>query len=122
MGADCLGCADGGEGLVGDVESGFGGTAQQPGLGAAGVDDTLDTEDGFDMILPVGVIKFTGGSESCDGAAFVSTAPLAAAMAGTQRLGRGGKFGDRLEQGRLVAFDLNDEVDVGLLGDLEGFF
>lgn len=122
MGADCLRCADGRERFVGDVECGFCCTAQQPGLGAAGVDDTLDTEDGSDMIFPVSVVEFAGGVEGGDGAAFIATAPLVVAMAGTQRFGGGGDFGDRLEQGRLVAFELNDQGDVGLLGDLEVFF
>jgi hypothetical protein len=122
MRADCLRRADGGERLVRDVECGFCGAAQQPGLGAAGVDDTLDTEDGLDMIFPVGVVEFAGGIEGGDGAALVATAPLVMAMAGTQRLGRGGDLGDRLEQGRLVALDLDDQGDVGLPGDLEVFF
>lgn len=122
MSTNCLRCADGGERLVGEVEYGFCSAAQQPVLGAAGVDDTLDTEDGLDMIFPVGVVEFAAGVEGGDSAALVATAPLVMALAGTQRRGRGGDLGDRLEQGRLVALDLNDQGDVGLLGDLEVFF
>jgi hypothetical protein len=122
MGADCLGCTDGRERFVGDVECGFRGAAHQAGLGAAGVDDTLDPEDGSDMILPVGVVEFFGRVEGSDSATFVATAAGVTAMAGTQRFGFGGEFGDGLEQGRLVALDLNDQGDAGLPGDLEVFF
>ena len=122
MCADCLRCADGAEWFVRDIECGFCGATQQPGLGAAGVDNTLDTEDGSDMRFPVGVVEFAVGVEDGDGAAFVATASGVMAMAGTQRLGSGGDLADCLEQGRLVALDLDDQGDAGLPGDLEVFF
>jgi hypothetical protein len=74
------------------------------------------------MGFPVGVVEFAGGIEDADGAAFVAPAPLVAIVAGTERVGGGGDLGDRLEQGRLVALNLNNQGDVGLCGDLEVFF
>ena len=74
------------------------------------------------MSFPVVVAEFARGVEDGDGAAFVATAPLVMAMAGAERFRDGGDLGDRLEKGRLVAFYLNNQGDVGLLGDLEMFF
>jgi len=122
MGADCLGSAAGIERFVRDIECRLCGAAQQPGLGAAGVDHAIDTEDGTDMSLPVIVAEFGRRVEDGDGAAFVATAPLVVAVAGAERFGDGGDLGDRLKKGRLVALYLNNQGDVGLLGDLEMFF
>ena len=74
------------------------------------------------MIVPFRLAEFTGGLEAGDGAAFVTTAPLVLAMASIYRLGCGGDLGDGPKQARLVAFDLNDQGDAGLPGDLEVFF
>jgi len=122
MGADCLGSAAGIERFVGDVECRLRGATQQPGLGAAGVDDAIDTEDGTDMNFPVVVTEFARGVEDDDSAAFVATARLVMAVAGAERFRDGGDVGDCLEKGRLVALYLNNQGDVGLLGDLEVFF
>lgn len=74
------------------------------------------------MSLPVIVAEFGRRVEDGDGAAFVATAPLVVAVAGAERFGDGGDLGDRLKKGRLVALYLNNQGDVGLLGDLEMFF
>ena len=74
------------------------------------------------MGLPVGAVEFAFGIEDADGAAFVATAPFVVVVAGTARGVGGGDPRDCLKQGRLVAFDLNDQGDVGLCGDLEVFF
>ena len=122
MGADRLGCAGCVERFVRDVECGLRAAAQQPGADAAGVDDTFDTDDGLEMGLPIRVVEFSGGIEDGDSAGFVAPAALVVAAAGTERLGGDGDCGDRLQQGRLVVLDLNDQAEIGLPGDLEVFF
>ena len=72
--------AGGGERGIGDVESGLGGVAQQPGPGIAGEDIALDPDDGGDVGVPVGVGQFVGGIEDADGAGFVAVATLGAAL------------------------------------------
>jgi hypothetical protein len=86
------------------------------------VNDTLDPDDGLDMGFPVGAVEFAVRVEDGDGAAFVTAASRVMAAAGTQRLGGGGEFADRVEQGRLVALDLDDQGEAGLAGDFEMFF
>jgi hypothetical protein len=122
MCADRLGSAAGIERCVRDVECRLSGAAQQPGLGAAAIDNAIDAEDGADMSAPVVVAEFVRWVEDGDGAAFVATAPLVVAVAGAERFSDGGDLGDCLEKGRLVALDLNNEGYFGLLGDLKLFF
>ena len=86
------------------------------------MDDTLDADDGADVILPVCVVECFGRLEDRHGTAFVAVAAFVLALAGAERLGCIGDRGDRLKQGRLVALDLNDQGDVGLFGGLEVFF
>ena len=74
------------------------------------------------MILPVGVGEFAGRIEDRHGAVFEAAATVADGFAGTEGFCRIGNLNDRLQQGRLVALDLNDQRDIGLLGDLEMFF
>ena len=49
-------------------KGGLGGVAQQPGLGAAGVDLALDPDAGGDVRLPVGVGQRVDWLEDGDGA------------------------------------------------------
>jgi len=79
MPADGIGGSLGGERDVGGVERGLAGTAEQTGGGIAGVDLTLDTDDGGDMVLPAGVGQPVGGVEDGDGAALVAIAAFVAA-------------------------------------------
>jgi hypothetical protein len=74
------------------------------------------------MSFPVVVAEFALGVEDSDGAAFVATAALVMAVAGTERFRDGGDLGDCLEKRRLVALYLNNQADVGQLGDFEVFF
>ncbi len=111
MRADGLGGAAGRDRRVRDVEGDLGGPAQQPGAGVAGVDDTLGTDDGLGMGMPVAAVEFAGGIEDGDGAAFVAVASLVVAVVRAERRRGGGDPGDLLVQGRLVALDLNDQVD-----------
>jgi hypothetical protein len=96
--------------------------AQQPGPGVAGEDIALDTDDGGDVGMPVGVGQFAGRIEDGDGAAFVAVAALVAAVGRPDWLRGGGDFLDLLVQGRLVVLDLNDQGDVGFRRELEMFF
>lgn len=95
---------------------------QQPSCGVAGEDSALDTDDGGNVGMPVGVYQLVGGIEDGDGAAFVAVA--AAVMA----VGRPERWRGRRDllalpvQGRLVVLDLDDQGDVALCGDLEVFF
>jgi hypothetical protein len=52
----------------------------------------------------------------------VAVAAFGVAVAGGERICRLGDLGDRLKQGRLVAFDLNNQGDACSFGDLEVFF
>jgi hypothetical protein len=122
MRADRLGRAAGSYWLVREVEGGFAGAAQQSVAAVAGVDDTLDTDDGLGVALPVAVVEFAPRLEDADGAGFIAVASLVMAMVRAERRRHGGEVDDILVQGWLVALDLNDQADAGLLGDVEGFF
>ncbi len=79
MPADGIGGSLGGERDVGGVERGLAGTAEQAGGGIAGVNLTLDPDDGGDMALPAGVGQPVGGVEDGDGASLVAIAALVTA-------------------------------------------
>jgi hypothetical protein len=117
-----MGGADGSDRLVRDVEGGLGGAVQQPVSSVAGVDNAFDADDGLGVDLPVVIVEFARGIEDADGAAFVAVAALVTAVVRAERRRGGGELRDVLVQGRLVALDLDDQVDAGLLGDVKGFF
>jgi hypothetical protein len=96
--------------------------AQQSGPGIAGIDDALDTDDCLNMALPIRVIEPPVGAEDLNGAAFVAAARLVVAVMDTERRRCFGNGGRGLVQGRLVAFNLDDQADVGFFGDLKCFF
>ncbi len=108
--------------MVADIIGGLGAAAEQPGLGTPRVDDTLDAQDGADMILPVSVGEFVGRIEDRHGAAFEAAAAIVTGSTATDWFCRIGDLGDGLQQGRLVALDLDDQTDIGLSGDIEMFF
>jgi hypothetical protein len=95
---------------------------QQPGLAVARIDVSLDPDDGGDVGMPVGVAEFVGGVEDGDAAAFVAVASGVVAMVGPDRGCGGGDVLDPLVQRRLIVLDLNDQGNIGFLGDLEVFF
>jgi hypothetical protein len=96
--------------------------AQQPGLAVAGEHVALDTDDGGDVIVPVGSGKLVGGIEDRDGAGFVAVAAGIATMGAPARGCGGADCLDLSVQGRLVVLDLNDQGNVGFCGDFEMFF
>jgi hypothetical protein len=122
MRADRMGGADGIDRLVRDVECGLSSAAQQPVSSVAGVNNAFNTDDDLGVDLPVVIVEFPRGIEDADGAAFVAVAAFVMAVVRTQRRRGGGELRDVLVQGRLVALDLDDQVDAGLLGDVKGFF
>ncbi len=122
MAADGIGGSLGGERDIGGVERGLAGTAEQASGGIAGVDLTLDTDDGGDMVLPAGVGQPVAGVEDGDGAALVAIAALVAAADSAEWRGGGSDGLAVLEQGGLVVLDLDDQRDVGLCRDFEMFF
>ena len=122
MRTDGLGGAGGGDGRVGDVEGGLGRMGQQAGLAVAGVDITLDADDGSDVGMPVSASEFLGGIEDGDDTALVAVAALVVASGGAGRSGGRADLPGLLVQGRLVVLDLDDQGDVGVAGDLEQFF
>ena len=117
-----MGGADGIDRLVRDVECGLSSAAQQPVSSVAGVNNAFNTDDDLGVDLPVVIVEFPRGIEDADGAAFVTVAAFVMAVVRTQRRRGGGELRDVLVQGRLVALDLDDQVDAGLLGDVKGFF
>ncbi len=74
------------------------------------------------MIFPVGVVELVGRIKDRDVAALVAIAAVVVRLTGTLRLCRGGNVVDRREQGWLVALDLDDQVDIGVVRDFEEFF
>jgi hypothetical protein len=120
--ADRLGGPDSGERFIGDVERGFAGFSQQSGSRGAGVDETLDANNGSDMGFPVAPIEVFTRIEDRDGSAFKAAASLVILMVGADRRRCGGDLPNGLFEGWLVALDLDDQGDVGLLRDLEMFF
>jgi hypothetical protein len=95
---------------------------QQAGLAVAGVDITLDADDGSDVGMPVGAGEFVGGIEDGDEARLVAVAALVVAARRTERSGDRADLLGLLVQGRLVVLDLDDQGDVGVAGDVEQFF
>jgi hypothetical protein len=95
---------------------------QQAGLAVAGVDITLDADDGSDVGMPVSASEFLGGIEDGDDTALVAVAALVVASGGAGRSGGRADLPGLLVQGRLVVLDLDDQGDVGVAGDLEQFF
>ena len=72
--------------------------------------------------MPVGAGKFPGGIEDGDDTPFVAIAAPVVAARGTERSGGRADLVGLLVQGGLVVFDLNDQGDAGVTGDLEQFF
>jgi hypothetical protein len=122
MSADRLGGPGGGERFVGDVERGFAGFSQQSGSRGAGVDETLDPDDGPDMGFPVAPVEFLAWIEDGDGSALEAAAPLVILVVGTDRRRCGDDLTNGLFEGWLVALDLDDQGDVGFPGGIEMFF
>lgn len=122
MPADRLGGAARSYRLVREIESGFAGAVQQPVPGVAGVDNTLDADDGLGVSLPVAVVELTSRIKDTDGAAFVAVAAFVMAVVRAERRRHGGKLSQILLQAWLIALDLDDEADAALLSDVEGFF
>ncbi len=95
---------------------------QQAGLAVAGVDITLDADDGSDVGMPVGADEFVGGIEDGDDTRLVAIAALVVAAGRTDRSGGRADLLGLLVQRRLVVLDLDDQGDVSVAGDLEQFF
>jgi hypothetical protein len=95
---------------------------EQTGGDSAGVDLTLDTDDGGDVVLPGGVDQPVSGIEDRNGAAFIAITALVVAADGAEWRGGGGDDLAVLEQGGLVVLDLDDQRDVGLRGNFQMFF
>ena len=116
--ADGFGRTGRGNGRVRDVEGGLGGVAQQSGFGVAGVDGSLDLDDGGDVWMPVGIGQRVGGIEDGDGAALIAVAAPIMAVGRPERSRGGRNLSDLPVQGRLVVLDPDDQRDVGCCRDL----
>lgn len=122
MRADGPSGASGDEWLIGDIEGGFVGLAEQPGCRIACGDRALDPDDRGDMGVPIGACECVGRAEDRDDPGFIAIAAVIAAVGGIVRRDRRGEAFDRAFQGRLIVLDLNDQSDFGGLRDLEEFF
>ena len=120
--ADRLGRPLGGDRLARDIERGFVGAAQQAGSCGAGVNETLEPDDGSDMRLPIAACKRFAGVEDGDSAAFKSAAAPLIVMMARDWGGLGDDASDGLFKRRLIGLDLSDQGDAGLPGGLEMFF
>jgi hypothetical protein len=94
----------------------------QAGLGISGQDVSLDPDDGRDAGPPVRV---------GDGVTWIKYGNMAHFLPVASSIGATGAIERRLAraelvslpmQGWLVFFDLNDQADIGVRGDLECFF
>jgi hypothetical protein len=68
------------------------------------------------------VVNFASWIEGGNGSGFIAPMFLVMTMARTQRLGRSGDPGDRSKQAGLVALDLNNQRDTGLISNGETLF
>ena len=117
------GCDLGGDRSVGQIVRDFVRGLPEAGGGLADIDRALDLDDGGDMRLPFGFLDGRLGVEYCNGAGFVAVAPfLVHGLNARRGLGGGADGFDVLTQGRLVVFELNDQMRVGGGGGLESFF
>jgi hypothetical protein len=86
------------------------------------MDAALDADNAFDVALPLRAVELLGWREDRNGAALVAAARgIMGFMGAVWRL-FGGNLGRFFKQCRLVAFDLDDQADCGLFGNLEVFF
>ena len=108
---------------VGQIYRGFERLLPQAGGGLVGADRALDPNDGGDMGRPFRVFDGRLGVEHGNRARFVAVALFRVdGLDARQRLAGGaGGFGF-LTQGRLIVFELNDQVGLGGVGGLESFF
>jgi hypothetical protein len=120
--ANGVGCNCSGERCVRDVKGGLGGPVPQSARNDAGEHFALDANDRGDVRMPFGRDEFFGRIEDRDGAPFVAVAALGATADRIDRGRRGSDFLALLVQCRLIVLDLDDQRDVGLGRDLEGFF
>ena len=122
MTANGFGCAQSGELYIRDVKGGLGGPVPQAIRNDAGEHFAFDANDRGDVPMPFGAGEFFGRIEDRDGAPFVA---IAAPGTTADRIDWGRCRGDLLEllvQCRLIVLDLDDQRNIGLGRDLEGFF
>ena len=108
---------------IGQIYRGFVRLLPQAGGGLVGADRSLDPNDGGDMGLPLRVFDGGPGVEHGNRAGFMAVALFRVdGLDARQRLA-GGAGGFRFPtQGRLIVFELNDQVRLGGVGGLESFF
>ncbi len=121
MSADSGGRDAGEQRGVGEIDGGFGGMAPFAAGGTEGENVALDSDDGLDVILPVGAGEFVSRFEDRDGAPFDSVSAFTDTAGGIVWGSGADRLGLRV-QGGLVVFQLGDQSDVGGAGDLESFF
>ena len=121
--ADGLSANGGRQDDFADEVGGLAGRPPEPGRRGAGQDVTRDADNGADMIGPFGAGQVIAWGEHLDQPQLISGMALLVdrvrtverRLAITQR-------GDRVMQGRLVSFDLRDQMDAACSGLLERFF
>ncbi len=90
--------------------------------GGADQCETRDAHDRGDQRRPFAVIEKSAGCKDFDTPVFLPISRQIAAIVTRDRNRRRGDVLAALQQARLVAFDLNDQLIAGCFGDLEGFF
>ena len=117
----------GGEGLGGQHDGGCVEgclPARGPLSGRGGTDEGIafDAHDGGDQRRPLGFVERRSGEVDRDAAVFLAISrEIATVVDGDRRCCCGDVF-EATQQARLVVLDLDDQVIVGVAGDLEGFF
>ena len=108
---------------IGQIDRGFVRSLPKAGGRLVGADRALDPNDGGDMGRPFGVFDRGFGVEHGNRARFVAVSSLFVdGLSARQWLAGGAGGYGLLTQGRLIVFELNDQVRSGGVGGLEGFF
>jgi len=116
--------ADGGwQDDVADKHGGLAGSAPESGRSRAGENVAIDPDHRADVASPLGFGQAVAWREYLDQAGLVAgTALLVDGADAIERRGGVAQRGDDVMQGRLVGFDLGDQVNPACSGLLEGFF
>ena len=118
-----LGALSGWQNDATDEQCNFASRAPQPSDGGAGENIAIDADHRADVAVPLGVGQAVTRREYLDHAGFVAgSTPLVGGFDTIERFDCVAQFGDGVMQGRLVGFDLSDQVYTTGGGMLECFF
>ena len=106
----------------GRIKRGFFPAFPEPGGGGTDQRHARDADNRGDQEPPFAIPEGCVGSIDLDAPVFLAIARQIAAFVRVDRRRRRGDMLALLQQSRLIALDLNDQLIAGLPGDLESFF